>query len=166
MSTYLYRQTIGCHPSTALDQIDNAKSLFNFLAGCFQKQLLENVSLDTTCIAVLGFSAGAYPARAACVYANPKPTVLMTVYGTGGNLLLDHWAMGRPPTSIAKFVDLEGVPKLIADKTVVSDDLPGSGFLSEHFALTVRWELNGTFLDGCFGKPGLGKMFNEIEYAQ
>lgn len=155
-----------CHPSTALDQIDDAKSLFNFLAGGFQKQLPENVSLDTTRIAVSGFSAGAYPARAACVYANPKPAVLMTVYGTGGNLLLDHWVTGRPPTSIAKFVDLNSVPNLLADKTIVSDDLPASGFLSERFALTVRWELDGTFLDGCFGKPGLGKIFNEVEYAQ
>ena len=124
------------------------------------------MSLDTTRIAVSGFSAGAYPARAACVYASPKPAVLMTVYGTGGNLLLDHWTTGRPPTSIAKFVDLDSVPKLLADKTIVSDDLPASGFLSERFALTVRWELDGTFLDGCFGEPGLGKMLNEVAYAQ
>lgn len=62
--------------------------------------------------------------------------------------------------------DLESVAKLLADKTVVSDDMPTSGFLSDRFALTARWELDSTFLDGCFGKPGLGKMLNEVEYAK
>ncbi|KAE8360304.1 Alpha/Beta hydrolase protein [Aspergillus caelatus] len=132
----------------------------------FQQALPEAISLDTSRIAVTGFSAGAYSARAACVYATPKPAVLLTGYGSAGDWLLDHWTTGRPPTSIAKFVDLNKVPKLLADKTVVSDDTPESGIMSNRFALTVRWELDGTFLDGSIGRPGLGAELNKLEYAQ
>ncbi|KAE8373989.1 alpha/beta-hydrolase [Aspergillus bertholletiae] len=156
-----------CHPCTALDQIEDAKALFRFLAGeGFQKALPEYISLDTSRIAVTGFSAGAYSARAACLYATPKPAALMTGFGAAGDWLLDHWTAGRPPTSIAKFVDLGEVPRLLADQTVVSDDLPEGRLMSTRFALTVRWELDGTFLDGCLGRPGLGAELNKVDYAE
>ncbi|OJJ70437.1 hypothetical protein ASPBRDRAFT_44599 [Aspergillus brasiliensis CBS 101740] len=158
-----------CHPTTALDQIEDAKALFRFLASDeFQNSLPQNTTLDTTRIAVTGFSAGAYSARAACIYATPKPAVLLTGYGSAGDWLLDHWTTGRPPTSIASMVNLDEVPKLLADKTVVSDDMPedGKGMMTNRFALTVRWELDGTFLDGCLGRPGLGAQLNQLKYAQ
>lgn len=81
-------------------------------------------------------------------------------------MLLDHWTSARPPTSIAGRVNLDEVPALLADKTTVSDDTPANGLMSNRFALTVRWELDGTVLDGIFGKPGLGAMFNAVDYAQ
>lgn len=155
-----------CHPTTALHQIEDAKALFKFLASeDFQSALPESITLDTDRIAVTGFSAGAFSARAACIYADPKPAVLMTAYGSAGDWLLDHWTVGRPPTTIAKLVDLEQVPKLLADKTVVSEDLPTQG-MSSRFALTVRWELDGTFLDNCLGKPGLGAKLNKLRYEE
>ncbi|OJJ48044.1 hypothetical protein ASPZODRAFT_158866 [Penicilliopsis zonata CBS 506.65] len=151
-----------CHPSNTLDQIDDAKALLAFLASAaFQDVLPASISVDTRRIAVTGFSAGAYSARAACVYADPRPAALMTAFGTGGNLLLDHWTAGREPTSLAKFVDLSKIPALLADKTVVSDDPRESG----RFALTVKWEIDGTFLDGCFGEPGLGARLHAKEYG-
>lgn len=154
-----------CHPSTALDQIEDAKALFRFLGGDdFQTTLPESFTLDTARIAVAGFSAGAYSARAACVYATPKPAVLLASYGTGGDWLLDHWTRARPPTSIARFVNLNDVPRILADKTVVSDDSVGR--VTNRFALTVRWELDGTFLDGCLGRPGLGAELDRVDYAQ
>jgi acetyl esterase/lipase len=156
-----------CHPSTTLDQIDDAKALFKYISGPeFEKHLPQSVSLDTARIAVSGFSAGAYSARAACVYADPKPAVLLSVYGLGGNMLLDHWVRSRPPTSIANLIDLNDVPGLLADKTVVSDDLKEGEVISKRFALTVRWELDGTFLDGCFGAPGLGTKLNAVDYSR
>lgn len=139
--------------------------MFNFLSGDFGNRLPESVTLDTSRIAVSGFSAGAYSARAACVYADPKPAVLISVYGLGGDLLLDHWTRGRPPTSIAKFIDLNEVPSLLADKTVVSDDYKEGEPLPRRFALTVQWELDGTMLDGCFGAPGLGSKLNAVDYS-
>ncbi|KAL4981467.1 alpha/beta-hydrolase [Aspergillus falconensis] len=160
-----------CHPSTALDQVDDAKALFAFLAGeSFSKELPDGVSLDTSKIAVTGFSAGAYSARAACLYATPKPAAMMSVYGTGGDWLLDHWTRGRPATSIAKFVALESVPELLADKTVISEDnvrvIGAEGKSKSRFALTVRWELDGTFLDGCLGRPGLGRMLDGVKHEE
>ncbi|PYI01593.1 alpha/beta-hydrolase [Aspergillus sclerotiicarbonarius CBS 121057] len=156
-----------CHPTTALDQIEDAKAMFTFLSGPFQSVLPDTTTIDTTRIAVTGFSAGGFSARAACVYANPKPAALLTGYGSCGDWLLDHWTRARPPTSIAKMVDLDAVPQLLADKTVVSDDMPqGGGMMSNRFALTVRWELDGTFLDGCLGRDGLGAELNTVRYEE
>ncbi|CAG8122465.1 unnamed protein product [Penicillium salamii] len=155
-----------CHPTTTFDQIEDAKALFKFLAGDFTHHLPQSVTLDTARIAVSGFSAGAYSARAACVYAHPKPAVLLSVYGLGGDLLLDHWTRGRPPTSIAKFADLDEYPRLLADKTVISDDSEGGTGFSNRFTLTVRWELDGTMLDGCFGAPGLGARLDALDYSR
>ncbi|KAJ5689459.1 alpha/beta-hydrolase [Penicillium macrosclerotiorum] len=154
-----------CHPTTALDQIEDVKQLFKFLSdGSFETSLPTDVSLDINRIAVTGFSAGGYSARAACIYAQPRPAVLMTSFGSAGDWLLDHWTTGRPPTTIASRVDLDQVPKLLADRTVVSEDSPKNGVISNRFALTVRWELDGTFLDGCLGRPGLGAKLNQVEY--
>ncbi|KAH8685081.1 Alpha/Beta hydrolase protein [Ilyonectria robusta] len=156
-----------CHPCTALDQIDDAKSLFKFLTGeDFAKALPGSVSIDTARIVVTGFSAGAYSARAACVYSEPKPAALLTGFGTGGNWLLDHWTQARPPTTIAKFVDLDRVPKILADNTVISDDFVEGKASTGRFALTVRWELDGTFLDGSLGRPGLGAQLDVLDYSQ
>ncbi|EPS29492.1 hypothetical protein PDE_04442 [Penicillium oxalicum 114-2] len=156
-----------CHPNTALHQIKDAKAMFRFLAGPFQNSLPQGTTIDTTRIAVTGFSAGGYSARAACIYATPKPAAMLTGYGSGGDWLLDHWTTNRPPTSLASMVQLDGVPKLLADKTVVSDDMPeDGGMIPNRFALTVRRVLDGTFLDGCLGRPGLGAELNKLEYTQ
>ncbi|KAL2844824.1 alpha/beta-hydrolase [Aspergillus pseudoustus] len=150
-----------CHPSNTIDQIDDARALFSFLASHrFASQLPDKVSLDTTRIAVAGFSAGAYSARAACLYAEPKPAALLSVFGLGGNLLLDHWTRARPPTSLAKHFDMAAIPTLLADRTVVSE---GS---QDRFPLTIHWEIQGTFLDGIFQSPGLGAKLNALPYEE
>ncbi|ETS82853.1 hypothetical protein PFICI_04729 [Pestalotiopsis fici W106-1] len=159
-----------CHPCTALDQIEDAKALFSFLTGeTFAATLPDGVSVDARRIAVAGSSAGAYQARAACVYARPKPAVLMTAYGLGGDLLLDHWTNPRPPTGLAGMVDLSKVPVLLADRTVVSCDAAPpdrAAPITERFALTVRWELDGTMLDGIFGRAGLAEKLRAVNYAE
>jgi acetyl esterase/lipase len=91
----------------------------------------------------------------------------MTAFGLGGDMLLDHWVAPRPPTSIAKLVDLNLVPELLADKSVVSDDfLEGESMRKSRFALTVRWEIDGTMLDYLFGRPGLGAKLKAVPYDQ
>ncbi|KAL4901489.1 hypothetical protein BDW74DRAFT_160015 [Aspergillus multicolor] len=152
-----------CHPANVLDQIEDAKTLFAFLdSPAFADNLPPNVSLDTARIAVTGFSAGAYSARAACLYAKPKPAALLSVYGLGGDILSDHWTRARPLTSIAKSFDLSGVPKILEDKRVVSE----SSFKEGRFALTIHWEITGTILDGIFQAPGLGGKLDGLPYEQ
>lgn len=159
------------HPTTALDMIEDAKALLQFLtAETFASTALPaSSSVDARRIAVAGSSAGAYQARAACIYGSPKPAALMTAYGLGGDLLLDHWTHPRPPTALAQMVDLEKVPALLADRTVVSYNAAPSDVsvpITERFALTVRWELDGTMLDGIFGRPGLGEKLRAVDYAE
>jgi acetyl esterase/lipase len=90
----------------------------------------------------------------------------MTAYGLGGDLLLDHWTNPRPPTAIARLVDLSKVPALLADRRVVSEDvLTGILPITERFALTVRWEIDGTMLDNLLGRPGLAEKLRAVDYA-
>lgn len=153
-----------CHPCNAFDQIEDAKALFKFLASDgFAKAISESVSIDTSRIAVTGFSAGAFSARAACVYAEPKPAALLTVFGTGGDWLLKYLTTRRPPTSIATSVDLTQVPEILADKSVVSDDTAQGNWFTGRFALAVQWELDGVFLENCLGRPGLSAQLNKAE---
>ncbi|KAI1847549.1 hypothetical protein JX265_000800 [Neoarthrinium moseri] len=154
-----------CHPCTALDQIDDVKALFQYLGGKFGMELPSGTSLALNRIAVTGSSAGAYSARVACLYAEPKPAVLMTAFGLAGDLLLDHWLTPRPATSLGQLVSLDKVPEFLADKTVVSDDQQFD-FKKSRFALTARWELDGTMLDNIFGHPGLGKELLAVEKEQ
>lgn len=69
------------------------KALFTFLASpSFSAEYLpEGILLDSARIAVAGFSGGAYPARAAALYAQPKPRVVLSVFGMGGDFLGDDW---------------------------------------------------------------------------
>lgn len=91
----------------------------------------------------------------------------MTAYGLGGDLLLDHWVQPRAPTSLAAMVDLGKVPALLADRTVVSEDEPtGTLPITERFALTVRWEIDGTMLDGLFGWEGLAGRMRGVGYEE
>lgn len=137
------------------------------VSSAFADSLPAGAGVDPKRIAVAGSSAGAYQARAACVYGAPRPAVLMTAYGLGGDLLQDHWTNPRPPTGLAKMVDLDAVPGLLADRTVVSDDqATGPLPITKRFALTVRWELDGTMLDGLFGRPGLAEKLRAVDYAE
>ncbi|KAJ5929421.1 alpha/beta-hydrolase [Penicillium verhagenii] len=159
-----------CHPSNAIDQIDDAKALFSYIGGPqFASELPESVSLDTARIAATGFSRRRLLCPRGLSLRTPKPAALLSVYGLGGNMLLDHWTRARPPTSLAKFFDLSAVPALLADKTVVSDDFV-EGDMSKRFALTIDWEIKGTFLDGGLGavpedlKPGMLQEFVKGDY--
>ncbi|KAJ5118202.1 Alpha/Beta hydrolase protein [Penicillium atrosanguineum] len=153
-----------CHPSTAFDQIEDTKALFMFIASDdFAKGTPQSISIDTARIAVAGFSAGAFSARAACVYAEPKPAALLTVFGTCGDWLLKYLTTRRPPTSIATSVDLTQVSEILADKRVISDDTAQGNWFTSRFALAVKWELDGEFLEGCLGRPGLSALLNGSE---
>ncbi|KAH8204914.1 hypothetical protein TruAng_000953 [Truncatella angustata] len=154
------------HPCTVLDMIEDAKALMQFLASdAFEHTLPPGLTVDTRRIAVAGSSAGAYQARAACVYGSPRPAVLMTAFGLGGDLLLDHWTNPRPSTALAAMVDLGKVPALLADCSVVSEDkATGPLPITERFALTVRWEIDGTMLDGIFGRQDLAGKLRGVQY--
>ncbi|KAI1858288.1 uncharacterized protein JN550_012819 [Neoarthrinium moseri] len=137
------------HGMHTLDQIDDAKALFQYLGGRFGNELPDGISLSTNRIAVTGSSAGAYSAP----------------FGLAGDLLLDHWLTPRPATSLGQLVSLDKVPEFLAHKTMVSDDQQFD-FKKSRFALTTRWELDGTMLDNIFGQPGLGKELLAVEKEQ
>ena len=90
------------HPSTGFDIIDDVKSLFAFLADpdFAAKHLPTGLALDPSRIAVVGESGGGYAARAAGIYASPKPRTVMLQYGMGGDFLDDYWLAVKDPMSM------------------------------------------------------------------
>lgn len=80
-------------PSTGFDIIEDIKKLFDCLAApdFSSKHLPQGVALDSGRIAVVGESGGGYAARAAGIFAKPKPRAIMLQFAMGGELLDDHW---------------------------------------------------------------------------
>jgi acetyl esterase/lipase len=62
-------------PASGHDILEDVSALFDYIA----KHLPQ---VDTSRIAVIGSSAGAYPARLAGLYANPKPKAIVSMYGS------------------------------------------------------------------------------------
>ena len=86
------------HPSTGFDIIEDVRALFAFLADptFSQKYLPDDIQLDPTRIAVIGASGGGYAARAAALYAQPKPKAVFLLYAMGGEFPSDHWVSAKP----------------------------------------------------------------------
>ena len=81
------------HPSTGPDIISDVRALFAFLSSSSfsSTHLPPGVELDPERLAVIGMSGGGYAARAAALYAEPKPRAVYLLYAMGGNLLSDYW---------------------------------------------------------------------------
>lgn len=116
------------HPSTALDIITDVKSLFAFLASpsFSQTHLRPGVTLDAARMAVSGESGGGYAARAAGIFAEPKPKAVLLQYAQGGQLLDDHWLAVKDkdvPDPEGGIVARESVAHLLDEtQAPISDD--------------------------------------------
>ena len=95
-------------PSTGFDIIEDVKTLFAFLVTTdFSQHLPAGITLDPERLAVVGHSGGGWAARAASLYATPKPKVMFLQYAQGGELLDDHWLAVKDESWT-----LPGVPKV------------------------------------------------------
>jgi len=89
---------------TAHDMIDDVRAVLKFIASPELTQHLGGVHIDTTRLAVTGASAGAYIARLAVLYAEPKACALVSLYGMGGSFLLPHWTDIRTGDAVGPFL--------------------------------------------------------------
>lgn len=153
------------YPSTGFDIIEDMKTLFSFLADpkFSEDHLPSGISLDASRIALIGASGGAYPAMAAGLYAHPKPTALLLLFGMGGDMLGDGWVKpkdGFMPFPGAESVSesylsylLERIPAPVSeapvmlrpDQTIRDDE--------NRIALYMHWWKTGELLDYVVGKP-------------
>lgn len=165
-------------PSNAFDIIADVKSLFAFLASPIfsEKHLPAGVTLDSRRIAVSGESGGGYAARAAGIFAEPKPKAVLLQYAQGGQFLDDHWLAVKDrdvPDPSGGIVTRESVAHLLNEAQqpisydpipLLGDDAPNgdSGRIKLLFWL---WRTGG-FNDVLVGVNGISKFLRNLTLAQ
>lgn len=166
------------HPSTALDIIADIKNLITFLASpsFSEKHLPPGVTLDASRIAVSGESGGGYAARAAGIFAEPKPKAVLLQYAQGGQLLDDHWLAVKDrnvPDPEGGIVTKESVahllnrlPEPISDDPMpfLGDDAPNGD--SGRTKLLLWWWRTGGFVDVVLGVNGMSKFLRGLTMVQ
>lgn len=123
-----------------------------------------------------GFSAGGYIGRLAALYAEPRPRAFASLYGMGGNWLLDHWLdnsktkAGLSPmisaSSKEDVAHLNGAEP-IAEVPIFID--PSSGAIADdqhRGKLFGFWHQNGDFLDHLTDHYGLSQRLRSLPYDQ
>ena len=170
-----YRLT---YPSTGFDIIDDMKALFAFLAkpDFSEKHLPSGLSLDASRIAIMGMSGGGYAARAAGLYAQPKPRAIFSLFGMGGEFLSDHWlAVKAGPMEFpgSEQATAKALAPLLAHPPGVSSELPlqvkdGPVFADEEgrMNLFMYWWRTGELLDYVLGERGLSEKLRTLAPAE
>ncbi|KAG2123802.1 Alpha/Beta hydrolase protein [Suillus clintonianus] len=87
-------------PGTGYDVLADTKDAIAFVAGDLNVQLNQQQAglssgshfrIDPASIGVAGTSAGGFCAYLCAIHAVPKPKVVLSLYGMGGDLLTDHY---------------------------------------------------------------------------
>ena len=152
-------------PGTGFDIIEDMKSLFAFLAApdFSLKHLPPGITLDPARIAISGESGGGYAARAAGIYASPKPRAVLLQFAMGGQLLDNHWLsikddLSTPPGPcvtrelIAHLLDKPQQPISYDPMVVLGDEpLDPDQPQSMRTAVLRYWLVNGELPDYVLG---------------
>ncbi|KAG2033452.1 Alpha/Beta hydrolase protein [Suillus americanus] len=87
-------------PGTGYDVLADVQDAITFVAGDLNVQLDQELAdlgtgsrfrIDPTSIGVAGTSSGGFCAYLCAIYAVPKPKVVLSLYGMGGDLLTDQY---------------------------------------------------------------------------
>lgn len=156
--------------------IEDVKALFAFLARpTFSEEHLPNgISLDARRLAVAGFSGGAYVARVAGIYAEPKPKAVLSLFGMGGDFLSDHWLAVKNTYLMFPGADQitdESVAHLLDPSLAAVAEAPlkyrSDGTMSDDenrwYLFTHAWR-KGNLLDFLLGEP-ISATLRDLPYA-
>lgn len=134
------------------------------------------MALDATRIAVSGESGGGYAARAAGIFAEPRPKALLLQYAQGGQLLDDHWLAVKDrnvPDPEGGIVTRESVAHLLnSPQEPISDDpMPLLGDEapdgdSGRRKLRLWWWRTGGLVDVLLGVNGMSRFLRNLRFAQ
>jgi len=166
-------------PASSHDQIADVKALFQYLASpSFSVNLPASLgTLDMNRIAVAGASAGGYIARLAVVHVQPRPRVLLSLFGMGGDFFSDHWVGQKtepmrmvgelvPRERLAHLLDQEH-PATVCEAPYFWD--PDMGKVRDAVGrakfMVWFWQ-EGTFHDQVTRIKGLGKTFLPLSPAE
>ncbi|EPT02218.1 hypothetical protein FOMPIDRAFT_1047924 [Fomitopsis schrenkii] len=144
------------HPSTGSDIIADVRALFAFLASpSFSAAHLPlGVELDPERLAVMGISGGGYAARAAALYAEPRPRAAYLLYAMGGDFLSDHWLAVKEPAATLVIGPIDIKPGWDAVKHLLENEpAPATEAPSGRLTLLSWFWRTGTLLDHVLGEP-------------
>ncbi|SCV72639.1 BQ2448_4176 [Microbotryum intermedium] len=158
-------------PSSAHVVVKDAKDLVEWVHTKLNVHL-SNVSsqlADLDRVAVSGSSAGGYVAYQACLHAQPTPNAICSIYGAGGDFLLDHWCTpktepwykGRPLFALddPRFLAILETPKTKPATTGTEATDPRNEY-------TFWLMQKGEWLDMVSGEAGLGARLRELSSAE
>ncbi|KZP13740.1 alpha/beta-hydrolase [Athelia psychrophila] len=165
------------YPSNSRHQLDDVRSLSRFLSAEVNSHLPNGAKVDTARIAVSGSSAGVYLARMAAIHVQPRPVAFFSLYGMGGDWMLDWYLAVKsepvafvgvmlPKEAVAGFFDpahaLQPVaenPFVVADGGVWADSL-------KRMVLFPWWLQTGEIVDYVSGQTGLSEVLRALPYAE
>ncbi|KAH8832676.1 Alpha/Beta hydrolase protein [Flagelloscypha sp. PMI_526] len=126
------------------------------------------VSLDTSRIAVAGFSAGGYVARLAGIHAVPKPAAVVSAFGMGGDMLADalvfprvHFPNPIPRAAAARILD-DPSPEPSVNSPLSPDPQFGINDSNGRWLAGLWLASNGLFLDLLSGVEGLSEQLRAL----
>lgn len=162
------------HPSTGFDELADVKALFHFLSDDVNSHLPEGITLDASRIAVAGVSAGGYLARLAALHAEPRPRAVLSMFGMGGDWLLDHYLTVKTAPSLFSdsMISKEDVAHLENSEPVVEVPIvlnPATGRYEDEngrMKLLPFWWQRGDFVDHLTGKVGLSERLRSLPPAE
>jgi len=166
-------------PVSSHEQVADVKALFQYLASpSFSTHLPASLgTLDMNRIAVAGASAGGYIARLAAVHAQPRPRVLFSLFGMGGDFFSDHW-VGRktaPMRMVGKLVTREQVahlldqehPATVSEAPMFWDPETGEARDADWRVRFMTWFWQeGIYHDYVTGIKGLGETLGPLSPAE
>ncbi|ORY27912.1 Alpha/Beta hydrolase protein [Naematelia encephala] len=167
-------------PSNGHDILTDVLSFQSFLSRGLVSHLEPfGVSLDLQNIAVGGSSAGGYMARLHSLNVTPKPKVILSLYGMGGDFLSSHWVDPHPQgvRFNGGFTTREFVAHLLDDKYIKpianSPMVPIAGFdpgytndVDFRGSLYNYWQCFGLYLDPFTGVKGFTEMMQRIPHEE
>lgn len=162
-------------PYTSHDQITDVRAIFSLLASptILSSYLPADVTIDSTRIAVAGTSAGGYIAALAALHANPRPKVVLNLFGMGGDFLLDHTVQphstgmrGVPPIPRKDEVAPLLEAPIRSASAPMSKTANGFADVSGRIHLVSWFYHTGEFLDYVTGTSGLSERLRELPYDE
>ncbi|KAE9404851.1 alpha/beta-hydrolase [Gymnopus androsaceus JB14] len=188
---WLQTRTTGLIPTgsiTAHDVVDDVKDAFAFLRGPAFSSALDALAaegklpfakfrIDPKSIAVAGSSAGGTCAYFAAMHVEPKPACVLSVFATGGDLLISHYfepktepfLRGRPLLDPSRSQDYlyplspSVASDIVADSPLAFNPPAGPGLppipANPRMPLALLYLQLGTYLDYYTGEhePSLSK---------
>ena len=142
------------------------------------QNLPTGIMLNVERLAVVGESGGGFAARAACLYAVPKPKAVLLQYATGGECLDNHWLSVKDeetwPVPGAPFVKREMVAHLLdepqaeisVDPLLSLGDEPLAPGVPQTMrsAIFLYWLKEGELLDHIVGQK-ISHVLRELPYG-